>query len=229
MRRISFFAVLLLAAPLALAGGLSKKYKNWDKSPEAYFLTSDERAQWKKIQTDADAQNFILDYKARRGPDFEKMLAERVAAADKYLSAGETKGSETFRGKIVILFGPPSAMETGKGSGSARANSGVSPDLRGQSGRDEGLAMSSGGASPLGSAPPHAQSPTVTFVYDETATPRAIAKPFRMEVRVISNSYQEPIDPKDFAEKAEAVAKASANPAPPDNKPEANPEAKPEN
>src|SRR5579864_2111106 len=98
MRRISFFAVLLLAAPLALAGGLSKKYKNWDKSPEAYFLTSDERAQWKKIQTDADAQNFILDYKAKRGPEFEKLLAERVAAADKYLSAGETKGSETLRG-----------------------------------------------------------------------------------------------------------------------------------
>jgi GWxTD domain-containing protein len=214
-------AFFLAGAALVLAGGLSKKYKNWDKSPEAYFLTSDERAQWKKIQTDADAQNFILDYKARRGPDFEKMLAERVAAADKYLSAGETKGSETLRGKIVILFGPPSAMEAGKGSGNARANSGASPELRGQGGRDEGLAMSSGGASPFGSAPPHAQSPTVTFVYDEASVPKAIGKPFRVEVRVISNSYQEPIDPKDLAEKFEAVAKDSAKPA-------SNPASKPQ-
>ena len=69
MKKTVVSLALLLAASVVFADGLSKKYKVWDRSPEAYFLTSSEREQWKKVRTDADAQNFILDYKARRGPD----------------------------------------------------------------------------------------------------------------------------------------------------------------
>ena len=118
----TIFAVLLIvsAVPLAFGAGLSKKYKNWEKSPEGYFLTNAERDQWKLVKTDADAQNFILDYKARRGPDFEKMLSERTAVADKYFSSGETKGSETLRGKVVIVFGPPSSIERGRATPATR-------------------------------------------------------------------------------------------------------------
>src|SRR5437773_11909332 len=85
--------LVMLAAPLS-AESLSKKYRFWDKSPEAYFLTTDERAQWKKVKVDADAEKFVADYLARRGPDFPAMLKERVAVADKYFSSGKTKGSE---------------------------------------------------------------------------------------------------------------------------------------
>src|SRR5690348_16238085 len=92
---LALVASLLAAGPLA-AAGLSKKYKSWDKSPEAYFLTGAEKAQWKQVKTDAEAQSFVLDYKAKRGPDFEKMLSDRVAVADKYFSSGETRGSETL-------------------------------------------------------------------------------------------------------------------------------------
>ena len=52
--------LVMLAAPLS-AESLSKKYRFWDKSPEAYFLTTDERAQWKKVKVDADAEKFVGD------------------------------------------------------------------------------------------------------------------------------------------------------------------------
>lgn len=224
MRKAAVILVSIAAiAPGAFADGLSKQYKKWDRTPEAYFLTRAERAQWKNVKTDAEAQNFILDYKAKRGPEWQKALDERVAAADKYFSAGETKGSETLRGKIIILFGPPSAIDQSGGKGKSAANEGASPALqslggggggKGGGGGDESLAMSSGGASPMGTSPRHADSPTMTFVYDAPALPKAIAKPFKVEVKMISSSYQETWDPKGLDEKFEAVAEASIQPAP---------------
>jgi GWxTD domain-containing protein len=222
MNRRAGFLAILLAAPLLHADGLSRKYRTWDRSPEAYFLTRVERAQWKNVKTDADAQNFILDYKARRGPEWEKTLNERIVQADKYFSAGEAKGSETLRGKIVIMFGPPSDVAHGEGKGKSVANQGSAPELQARNPAsrergpgDESVAMSSGGASPMGSAPRHADSPTMTFVYDEKAKPKAIEKPFKIEVKVISNSYQETWDPKGLDERFEEVAQASIVPEPP--------------
>jgi hypothetical protein len=57
--------ILMALAGLALAAtSLAQltKYKDWDKGPEAYFLTSAERAEWKKVATDQDAEQFIALY-----------------------------------------------------------------------------------------------------------------------------------------------------------------------
>lgn len=213
-RTLALLASALLVSPL-LGAGLSAKYKSWDRSPESYFMTRAERDQWKTLRTDDAAEKFIAEYKARRGPDWEKMLAGRIAAADKYFSSGKTRGSETFRGKVVIVFGPPSALSRSGGGGSADANAGVAPSIQSRPGGGKGgsgdtsVAMSSGGASPVGSAPRHAEAPTVTFGYDASAAPPAIGKAFDVEVRMISSTDQEPVDPKGFEEKVEAVAQAS--------------------
>ena len=209
MKRTVALALTIAAfASAALAGGLSKQYKKWDRTPEAYFLTNAERAEWKKVKTDQEAQNFILDYKAKRGPEFETMLKDRIAAADKYFSAGETKGSETLRGKVIIVFGPPSGTDNGKGkvkSGST-ANSGINAH---GGGKDDGISLGSGGGGPLDYAAPHAQTPTFTISYDAQAAPKAIGKPFDVEMKMISNSDQETWDPKGLDAKFEAVAEAS--------------------
>jgi GWxTD domain-containing protein len=223
MRKVSICVAVLAAAHLVFAGGLSKKYKSWEKSPEAYFLTPSERAQWKKIQTDADAQNFILDYKAKRGPDFEKMLSERVAAADKYFSAGETKGSETLRGKVIIVFGPPSDVDNSSQKKTPTGTSLGPAENINSGGRNGGSeATGSFGASPLGTAPPHAQSPTIIFSYDEASAPKAIGKKFKVELKLISDSYQESWDEKNLNAKFEAVAQASI--VPPETKQTPKPE-----
>ncbi len=214
MKRTAILLALVMAAgSTALAGGLSKQYKNWDKTPESYFLTKAERAEWKKVKTDAEAQNFILDYKTKRGADFEKMLKERAAVADKYFSSGETKGSETLRGKVIIVFGPPSGIDQSKGGS---GGSDVDPNAQGLGGsKGASVTMSSGGASPIGSAPAaptNVRLPTMTFIYDAEHAPKAIGKPFRAEINMVSSSYQEPAEPDDLNAKFEAVAEASTHP-----------------
>jgi GWxTD domain-containing protein len=211
MKKSTVSLAFLLAASAAFAAGLSKKNKNWEKSPEAYFLTSSEREQWKKVKTDADAQNFILDYKARRGPDFEKMLNDRIAVADKYFSSGETKGSETLRGKVVIVFGPPSSIERAAApKGGAKVDVAAIQAVSGSNGRDSQPTISSAGtASPMGPGGSAVQTPVFTFVYDAEHAPKAIGKAFRVELKMFSEVDQEPADAHDFDAKVEAVGRAS--------------------
>ncbi len=212
----SIFAVLLTVSVISVASasGLSKKYKSWDKSPEAYFLTDAERVEWKKVKTDAEAQSFVLDYKAKRGPDFEKMLSDRVAIADKYFSSGETKGSETLRGKVVIVFGPPSSIERGKGDAGNKTD--VTRVDNYSSGGGGGPTMSSSGAA--GPLSPHAnaaQTPIFAFVYNKESAPKAIGKPFRVELKLFTEADQEPEDPQGLQAKFETMAEASIVPREP--------------
>jgi GWxTD domain-containing protein len=218
-RTILAFVLILSAVQLAFGAGLSKKYKTWDKSPEAYFLTNSEREQWKKVKTDADAQNFILDYKAKRGPDFEKNLADRMAVADKYFSSGETKGSETLRGKVIIVFGPPSSIERGKGDPGNKTDVTRVDNFSSGNG---GVAMSSAGtAGPMSPHANAAQTPMFTFVYNKEAAPKPIGKAFRVELKLYTEADQEPEDPQGLQAKFEAVAEASLVPpeAPKEQKP----------
>jgi hypothetical protein len=97
MRPLLRLFVLLMLVPAALpAERLSTKYRSWDKSPEAYFLTSEERAQWKRIQADADAGSSSPTI-SRAADDFPAMLKDASPLRDKYFSAGKVKGSETLR------------------------------------------------------------------------------------------------------------------------------------
>jgi len=102
-------AVLCFAAVAAFAGGLSK-YKGWDKTPQGYLMTASERSQWASVKTDDDADKFVKDFLARRGPDFADQVNFAAAQADKYFTTGKTPGSRTERGRLVIILGPPSAM-----------------------------------------------------------------------------------------------------------------------
>jgi GWxTD domain-containing protein len=204
----------LLVFGSAFGAGLSKKYRAWDRSPEAYFLTNAERDQWRKVKTDADAQNFVLDYKAKRGPDFEKMIAERIAVADKYFSSGETRGSETLRGRVVIVFGPPSSIEReASPKNSARADVAAIQAAAGGNGRDAQPTISSSGtASPASPHAAAAQTPMFTFVYDAEHAPKASGKAFRAELKMYSETDQEPEDPQGLDQKFEAMAQASILP-----------------
>ena len=101
-------AVLSLAVP---AFARLSKYKDWANSPEGYFMTKVERDQWSKIDSDADAEKFIADFHARRPANFEKEVAARAQMADQHLTIGKVKGSQSLRGKIVILFGTPTSID----------------------------------------------------------------------------------------------------------------------
>jgi GWxTD domain-containing protein len=106
----AFVLLAVLAFALPLFARLSK-YKGWDSSPEGYFMTRAEHDQWSKIDSDADAEKFVADFRAKRPDNFQKEVADRAANADKYLTVGKTPGSKSLRGKIVILLGPPTQMD----------------------------------------------------------------------------------------------------------------------
>ena len=125
------FAVLLALLTPTLAFALSQKYKEWALSPQAYFMTKEDRTQWASIVTDADAEKFVADYLAKRGAGFTEEVADRATNADKYLTIGKTKpASQTLRGKVIVLLGPPSAVSTenkkGRVDRSATANMAMS-------------------------------------------------------------------------------------------------------
>jgi GWxTD domain-containing protein len=110
VRRFLILAIACLAAPALLAGGLSK-YKNWPSSPQGYFMTRAERAEWKaNVHSDDDAEKFVNKFVASRGPGFAEDVAKRAEMADKHLTVAGRAGSLTTRGKIIVLLGPPSTM-----------------------------------------------------------------------------------------------------------------------
>ncbi|HEV2720333.1 MAG TPA: GWxTD domain-containing protein [Thermoanaerobaculia bacterium] len=125
-RLLVAIAVVVLVAPALLAGGLDNKYKNWPSSPQGYFMTNAERAEWKAtVKTDADAEAFVKKFLAARAPGFAEDVSKRAEMADKHLTVSGRAGSQTTRGKIIILLGPPSSFATaqrevkGNASGSA--------------------------------------------------------------------------------------------------------------
>ncbi len=101
--------ILFVAVPL-LAGGLTK-FKDWDQSPQGYFMTKAEKAQWATIKTDEEAEKFVSAFLANRKPGFAEEVAMRATQADKYLTVGKVQGSRSLRGKVIILLGPPTAMD----------------------------------------------------------------------------------------------------------------------
>ena len=107
-------AFLILAVSAAAQTNPEGNYLQWGDSPEAYFLTHEERAQWEKVVSKEDADKFILDYWARHGEAFRQEVMSRIAAADKYFTIANTKGSKTHRGRIFMLLGSPSKQTSNR-------------------------------------------------------------------------------------------------------------------
>jgi GWxTD domain-containing protein len=110
VKKLVFALAGLVVATSALAE--LSKYKDWDKGPEAYFLTTTERADWKAVSTDEDAEKFIAVYYARRGGDpFKQEISRRISAADQQFKMQRYKrGADSVRGHLLIVLGAPSRV-----------------------------------------------------------------------------------------------------------------------
>jgi GWxTD domain-containing protein len=105
------FAVAGLAFALSALAELSK-YKDWDRSPDAYFLTPAERTEWKALTSDEEAEKFIALYWAKRGGEpFKQEVSRRIAAADQQFKLARYKrGADSVRGRLLVTLGPPSRV-----------------------------------------------------------------------------------------------------------------------
>jgi GWxTD domain-containing protein len=180
MKRIVAVVVIATCAAAAFAG-VSGFYKDWPKTPVGYYMTNDERKQWNALQSDPAAEQFIKDFIAKRGGDaFTREVAQNAEKADKYLSIGKTPGSETVRGKMMILLGPTvaTAATKKKQSGDMRMAPPTSMgDLSGPSMED----MQSASTGP-GNATTFITE--YTFTYPASALPPAYGKPLTVKIEV---------------------------------------------
>jgi len=91
---------------------------HWDEGPAGFLMTKDDIKQWKKITTEAQAEDFIELFWARRNPDpsqpfnaFKAQFESRVRYADDNFSYEGKSGALTDRGRVLIVMGPPHHAE----------------------------------------------------------------------------------------------------------------------
>lgn len=111
MKTMRLVVLLLSTAVIGTAFAASPDLKDWEHSPQGYFMTKAEQQAWSAIRTPEEAQRFIDQFLAKRGPNFAAEVAARAEQADKRLTIGKMAGSKTLRGKTVILLGPPTGVD----------------------------------------------------------------------------------------------------------------------
>lgn len=121
--RKALYAMVILTVAVSLFAADDLK---WNRTPEAYFMTSEEKAAWRNVKTAAQAQTFIEEFRRKRGPEFAKEVQVRIEVADKQFKYDRTPGSQTARGRTFILLGQPSRSTTNRsvaGAGATAMNS----------------------------------------------------------------------------------------------------------
>lgn len=103
-------AVMSFASTLGAQTGV-----DWADSPEAYFLTGQERSEWLAVRaSQAERDAFVVRYWLRRDPtpgteknEFRDLVRARIKLADERFKIAETDGSRTARGLALVVFGIP--------------------------------------------------------------------------------------------------------------------------
>jgi GWxTD domain-containing protein len=115
--------VIVIALALIVVAGLGQgpvtgPLADWSKSPEAYFLTAEERQQWSRLGTDDAREQFRVTYWKRRDPtpgtdrnEFQELVLGRIQKADVEFTIGKTPGSRSAQGLVFIVLGAPSARQ----------------------------------------------------------------------------------------------------------------------
>ncbi|MGB9455405.1 MAG: GWxTD domain-containing protein [Bryobacteraceae bacterium] len=96
---------------------LESPYRKWLNEDVAYIITDEERAAFKRLQTDEEREQFIENFWLRRDPtpdtvenEFKEEHYRRIAYANEHFASG-IPGWKTDRGRIYIVYGPPDEIE----------------------------------------------------------------------------------------------------------------------
>jgi GWxTD domain-containing protein len=126
---------LLSALLVAIASGaspalaeVSAQQLEFARGPASHWFTGQDKEAWKKVQTDAEAEDFAAFFWARRDPDpstpvneFRQEFEARVAYADREFKEKrgkeEVRGAMSDRGKVLILLGTPTKVSRTDTSG----------------------------------------------------------------------------------------------------------------
>jgi GWxTD domain-containing protein len=116
--------MLLSALVVALSVGSafaapSAEHQEWAKGPVSHLMTKQEQQQWKSVKNDEEARKFIDLFWAKRDPspatpenEMKARFDQLVSIADERFAYQRIRGAMTERGRVWILLGPPSRIET---------------------------------------------------------------------------------------------------------------------
>jgi GWxTD domain-containing protein len=117
---VALSAGLLVAGGVALAAKKPKtpNLKEWIQGPVRYLAEKSEVEEFKLLRSDADRILYVEHFWAKRDPHPETMINEarqvfweRVREANELFLDSSRQGWFTDRGKIHILYGPPSEVQ----------------------------------------------------------------------------------------------------------------------
>jgi GWxTD domain-containing protein len=110
-------AVALAALP-ALAHVEAPDLEDWPEGPVRYIAEPEEIKAFRKLDTDAERALFIERFWSWRDPtpetlanEYRQMFWERVRDANRLFLDSHRPGWRTDRGKIYVLYGPPTTIE----------------------------------------------------------------------------------------------------------------------
>ena len=96
----------------------NKALKKWLDEDVAYIITDEEKAAFKALKTDEEREQFIEQFWLRRDPtpdtienEFKEDHYSRIAYANERYQSGKP-GWKTDRGRIYILYGKPTEIES---------------------------------------------------------------------------------------------------------------------
>src|SRR5437588_9653885 len=97
---------------------LETPYRKWMNEDVAYIISDEERAAFKRLQTDEEREQFIEQFWLRRDPtpdsienEFKEEHYRRMAYANEHYASG-IPGWKAHRGRIYITFGPADEIES---------------------------------------------------------------------------------------------------------------------
>lgn len=93
-------------------------YKKWLDEDVRWIITDEELSAFKKLQNNAERDTFIEGFWQRRDPtpdtaenEYKEEHYRRIAYANEHFAAG-IPGWRTDRGRIYIMFGPPTSIDS---------------------------------------------------------------------------------------------------------------------
>ncbi|MFZ0592389.1 MAG: GWxTD domain-containing protein, partial [Bryobacteraceae bacterium] len=103
---------------------LEGPWKKWLNEDVVYIITDEERAAFKKLQTDEEREQFVEAFWKRRDPtpdteenEYKEEIYRRIAYANEHYASG-IPGWKTDRGMIYIKYGPPDEIDSHPSGGS---------------------------------------------------------------------------------------------------------------
>ncbi len=115
--RVLLIASLFLTVSSAQSGK-QDRYEKWLEEDVHWIITDHERAEFMKLSTDQQREQFIEAFWSRRDPtpgtpknEFKEEHYRRIAYANIHF-ADRVAGWKTDRGRVYIVYGPPDEIES---------------------------------------------------------------------------------------------------------------------